>query len=191
MRVEIKKLHQKIKTTIIYVTHDQVEAMTLADRIVIMRDGNIEQQGTPTQLFERPVNTFVATFIGSPPMNLLLGRVGENILEFSEGLTLPIPEDFKNIVKPGQEIILGFRADHIMPVGHDLIIDGALATIEMPVGVSEPLGTETLLYTQLAGQEILAKMLKPRIVKDGEILTFNLDLGQCNLFDATTQKNLR
>ena len=94
-------------------------------------------------------------------------------------------------MKPGQEIILGFRADHIMPVGHDLIIDGESATIKMSVGVSEPLGTETLLYTQLAGQEILAKMLKPRIVKDGETLTFNLDLGQCNLFDATTEKNLR
>ena len=75
MRVEIKKLHQKIQTTVIYVTHDQVEAMTLADRIVIMRDGNVEQQGTPNEVFERPVNTFVATFIGSPPMNLLPGRV--------------------------------------------------------------------------------------------------------------------
>ena len=191
MRVEIKKLHQKIQTTIIYVTHDQVEAMTLADRIVIMRDGNIEQQGSPTQVFENPINTFVATFIGSPPMNLLQGRVGKNMLEFSGGLILPIPIDFKDIVKTGQDIILGFRADHIMPVGHDLTIDGDSAMIEMSVGVSEPLGTETLLYTQLAGQEILAKMLRPRIVQDGETLTFNLDLGQCNLFDAVTQRNLR
>ena len=191
MRVEIKKLHQKIKTTIIYVTHDQVEAMTLADRIVVMRDGNIEQQGTPSQVFENPVNTFVATFIGSPPMNLLPGRVSNNLLEFSNGLTLPIPYDFREVVNAGQEIILGFRADHIMPEGYGFKIDGASVSIKMSVDVSEPLGAETILYTRLAGQDVLAKMLKPRMVEDGEILNFNLDLDQCNLFDGITERSLR
>jgi multiple sugar transport system ATP-binding protein len=190
MRVEIKKLHQKIKTTIIYVTHDQVEAMTLADRIVIMKDGYIEQQGTPTDVFANPVNTFVATFIGSPPMNLVKGRVGDSGLEFAEGVTLPIPREFANIAV-GREIILGFRADNMMPEHHALEMDEPSPAIEMPVVVSEPLGTETLLYTRLAGQEVQAKMLKPRPVADGETLTFHLDLARCHLFDAGTEQSLR
>ena len=191
MRVEIKKLHQKIQTTVIYVTHDQVEAMTLADRIVIMRDGNVEQQGTPNEVFERPVNTFVATFIGSPPMNLLPGRVTGGALVFARGFTVPVPHNFAELVAEGQEIVLGFRADNLRPEGHALNMDEASPAIEMAVIVSEPLGTETLLYTELAGQEVQAKMLKPRPVADGEVLTFHLDLAQCHLFDAKTQNNLR
>ncbi len=190
MRVEIKKLHQKIKTTIIYVTHDQVEAMTLADRIVIMRDGYIEQQGTPSEVFENPTNAFVATFIGSPPMNLIPGRVGDAGLEFAEGFTLPVPTEFAGIAK-GREIILGFRADNMMPEGHALDMDEPSPPINMPVVVSEPLGTETLLYTQLAGQEVQAKMLKPRPVADGEDLVFHLDLARCHLFDAGSKQSLR
>lgn len=181
MRVETKKLHQKIKTTIIYVTHDQVEAMTLADRIVIMRYGYIEQQGTPSEVFERPVNTFVATFIGSPPMNLLEGKVTDNNqLEFAEGFTLPVPNEFSELVKAGQNIVLGFRADNLMPQNHALDLDEASPPIEISIVVSEPLGTETLLYTCLAGSEIQAKMLKPRPVEDGEVLTFYLDLTQAH-----------
>ncbi len=190
MRVEIKKLHQKIETTIIYVTHDQVEAMTLADRIVIMRDGYIEQQGTPSEVFENPANTFVATFIGSPPMNLLSGRVGSKGLEFAEGFTLPLPQEFAGVTE-GRNIILGFRADNMMPEGHTLEMDEPSLPIEMSVVVSEPLGTETLLYTRLAGQEVQAKMLKPRPVTDGEVLTFHLDLARCHLFDAESGQSLR
>lgn len=191
MRVEIKKLHQKIKTTIIYVTHDQVEAMTLADRIVIMRDGYVEQEGSPSEVFERPVNTFVATFIGSPPMNLLPGTVQKDRLVFADNFSVPVPQDFANIVVDQQQIILGFRADNIMPVGHALEIDEASSAIEMPVIVSEPLGTETLLYAHLAGEEIQAKMFKPIPVRAGEVLTFHLDLAQCHLFDGTTKRSLR
>ena len=192
MRVEIKKLHLKIKTTVIYVTHDQVEAMTLADRIVIMRDGCIEQQGTPSAVFDDPVNTFVATFIGSPPMNLIEGQVTDNgQLVFPEGFTLPVPERFANIVTPGQNIILGFRADDAMPEGHSLSMDEASPAIKMTVIISEPLGTETLLYVSLAGQDIQAKMLKPRPVADGETLSFFLDLARCHLFDVNTGNSLR
>lgn len=191
MRVEIKKLHQKIKTTIVYVTHDQVEAMTLADRIVIMRDGYVEQEGSPSEVFERPVNTFVATFIGSPPMNLLSGEVQDGQLIFAEGFSAAVPRKFASSVVNGQKIILGFRADNIMPEGHALDMDEASPPIEMPVIVSEPLGTETLLYARLAGQEVQAKMLKPRPVIAGEVLTFHLDLAQCHLFDGKTEKSLR
>ena len=156
-----------------------------------MRDGNVEQQGTPNEVFERPVNTFVATFIGSPPMNLLPGRVTGGALVFARGFTVPVPHNFAELVAEGQEIVLGFRADNMMPEGHALNMDEASPAIEMAVIVSEPLGTETLLYTELAGQEVQAKMLKPRPVADGEVLTFHLDLAQCHLFDAKTQNNLR
>jgi len=155
-----------------------------------MRDGYIEQQGTPSEVFENPVNTFVATFIGSPPMNLLHGRVGKTGLEFADGFTLPTPREFSDLAV-GREIILGFRADNMMPQGHAFEMDEPSPPIEMPVVVSEPLGTETLLYTRLAGQEVQAKMLKPRPVADGECLTFHLDLARCHLFDAGTQQSLR
>ncbi|WP_298969353.1 ABC transporter ATP-binding protein [uncultured Roseobacter sp.] len=192
MRVEIKKLHQKIQTTIVYVTHDQVEAMTLADRIVIMRDGHIEQQGTPLEVFEAPANTFVATFIGSPPMNLLDGIVQQDgTLQLGGGVTLNVPQQYTAKTRPGQKVVLGFRADNLMPCGHSLPMEGESAEIEMTVVLSEPLGTETLLFGALAGQEVQAKMLNPRPVSNGERMMFNLDLTRVHLFDGESQKSLR
>ncbi|WP_299737580.1 sn-glycerol-3-phosphate ABC transporter ATP-binding protein UgpC [uncultured Roseobacter sp.] len=192
MRVEIKKLHQKIQTTIVYVTHDQVEAMTLADRIVIMRDGHIEQQGTPLEVFEAPANTFVATFIGSPPMNLLDGIVQQDgTLQLGGGVTLNVPQQYAAKTRPRQKVVLGFRADNLMPRGHSLPMEGESAEIEMTVVLSEPLGTETLLFGALAGQEVQAKMLNPRPVSNGERMMFNLDLTRVHLFDGESQKSLR
>lgn len=190
MRTEIKKLHQNLKSTIVYVTHDQVEAMTLADRIVIMRDGYIEQVGTPLEVFERPANTFVATFIGSPPMNLLPGRVENAAVVLDNGPGMPLPDGVSG-ARDGQKVILGFRADNLMPVGHAMPMEGASAEIEMDVLISEPLGTETLLFGTLAGKEVQAKMLNPRPVAPGERLRFQMDLSRCHLFDAETQLSLR
>ncbi|RCK22658.1 sugar ABC transporter ATPase [Thalassospira profundimaris] len=189
MRVEIKKLHQKLKSTIIYVTHDQVEAMTLADRIVIMRDGHIEQVGTPLDVFENPVNTFVGTFIGSPPMNLLDGVVKGNELEFADGTRLPVPPGYA--IQDGQAVTFGVRADNIMPVGHALPRGEHMAEVEMAVDLTEPLGTETLLFATLAGTEVQAKMLNPRPVQSGERMTFQIMLDKCHLFDAETGATLR
>ncbi|GFE48913.1 sugar ABC transporter ATP-binding protein [Roseobacter cerasinus] len=191
MRTEIKKLHQKVNSTIVYVTHDQVEAMTLADRIVIMRDGHIEQVGTPLEVFENPANTFVATFIGSPPMNLLAGRVSKDRIVLENGLDVPVPGQFSDKTHEGQEVILGFRADNLMPVGHAMPMGGASAELDMAVTLSEPLGTETLLFTSIAGKEVQAKMLNPRPVAPGERLSFQLDLTRCHLFDAQSQNSLR
>ncbi|WP_412049089.1 ABC transporter ATP-binding protein [Hoeflea sp. Naph1] len=192
MRVEIKKLHHKVKTTIIYVTHDQVEAMTLADRIVIMRDGIIEQQGTPLEVFENPVNTFVATFIGSPPMNLISATIaaGGDTLEMAEGVQLPLPSAFKGL-KPGRKVTLGFRADNLMPIGHALPQGSESAEIDMTMSLTEPLGAETLLFGEIAGEQVQAKMLNPRPVTIGETLRFQLDLAKCHLFDAETEQSLR
>ncbi|WP_417811482.1 ABC transporter ATP-binding protein [Thalassospira alkalitolerans] len=189
MRVEIKKLHQKLKSTIIYVTHDQVEAMTLADRIVIMRDGHIEQIGTPLDVFENPVNTFVATFIGSPPMNLLDGVVKEGQIEFADGTCLAVPPAYSTY--DGQAVTFGVRADNIMPVGHALPRGEHMAEVEMTVDLTEPLGTETLLFTVLAGTEVQAKMLNPRPVRSGERMTFQIMLDKCHLFDADTGATLK
>ncbi|WP_336080930.1 ABC transporter ATP-binding protein [Thalassospira sp. CH_XMU1448-2] len=189
MRVEIKKLHQKLKSTIIYVTHDQIEAMTLADRIVIMRDGHIEQVGTPLDVFENPVNTFVGTFIGSPPMNLLSGTVKGSSIEFEDGTLLPVPPGYE--IADGQAVTFGVRADNIMPVAHALPRGEHMAEVEMAVDLTEPLGTETLLFATLAGTEVQAKMLNPRPVQSGERMTFQIMLDKCHLFDAETGATLR
>jgi multiple sugar transport system ATP-binding protein len=189
MRVEIKKLHQKLKSTIIYVTHDQVEAMTLADRIVIMRDGHIEQVGTPLDVFENPVNTFVGTFIGSPPMNLLTGTVKGDSIMFADGTLLPVPPGYAT--QEGQAVTFGVRADNIMPVGHALPRGEHMAEVEMSVDLTEPLGTETLLFASLSGTEVQAKMLNPRPVQSGERMTFQIMLDKCHLFDAETGATLR
>ena len=120
MRTEIKRLHQKVETTIVYVTHDQVEAMTLADRIVIMKDGIIEQIGTPLDLFETPATKFVATFIGSPSMNMISSIVetdqGKKIMKTVDGISVPVPVSKKDVVKDGQKISFGFRAEDIVPL---------------------------------------------------------------------------
>ncbi|MER8939898.1 sn-glycerol-3-phosphate ABC transporter ATP-binding protein UgpC [Mesorhizobium sp. M0915] len=120
MRTEIKKLHAKVKSTVIYVTHDQVEAMTLADRIVIMRDGFIEQVGTPDEVFRRPQTRFVAGFIGSPPMNLHEAVVDDGQLLFASGEKLPLPSQFKANVETGDKVVFGLRPDDIYPTGHGI-----------------------------------------------------------------------
>ncbi|KIC37073.1 sugar ABC transporter ATPase [Ruegeria sp. ANG-R] len=192
MRVEIKKLHQKVGNTIIYVTHDQVEAMTLADRIVLMRDGHIVQVGTPLELFNAPVNTFVATFIGSPPMNLVDGEVtNAGMIRLTDGQEIPVPSAARAGVSVGQKVQLGFRADNLSPVGHGVFEDGEAAELDLAVSLSEPLGTETLLFAELAGIEVQGKMLNPRPVSPGERMTFRLTLGKAHVFDADSTNAIR
>ena len=191
MRTEIKKLHQKVKTTIVYVTHDQVEAMTLADRIVIMKDGHIVQVGTPLEVFEHPADTFVASFIGSPPMNLVKGTISNNNVTLSDGVMLPIPPEAGSGLSDGRKVIYGFRADVLMPKGHTLAEGGQTARLDLTIELAEPLGSETMLLTNLGGVEIQAKMHNPRPVKAGEILACELSIGKCHLFDAETGRRLK
>ena len=191
MRVEIKKLHSKVKTTIVYVTHDQIEAMTLADRIVIMKDGHIVQIGTPLDVFERPVDTFVAGFIGSPPMNLINGSIKDDQVVFGDGRALPVPPDFAGQLENGRRVVFGFRADVLMPKGHTLAESGVLHDLDLTIDLAEPLGSESILLSTLGGQEIQARMHNPRPVKEGEVLTCELHLEKCHLFDAETTQSLR
>ncbi|SMP16290.1 ABC transporter ATP-binding protein [Shimia sagamensis] len=190
MRVEIKKLHQKVESTIIYVTHDQVEAMTLADRIVLMRDGHIVQVGTPLELFNRPVDTFVATFIGSPPMNLVDGVVQGETIVLNGSISVPLPVTAGPLTN-GQAVKFGFRADNLMPIGHAVEEEGAVHELDLSVTLTEPLGTETLLFTNLAGVEVQAKMFNPRPVTPGEQLQFRLMLDKCHVFDAKSGQAVR
>ncbi len=191
MRAEIKKLHQKVRTTVVYVTHDQVEAMTLADRIVVMRDGRIEQVGSPMEVFNNPRTTFVATFIGSPPMNLLPATISGGAVRLADGTAVPIPGRLSDRVREGQRVTLGIRPDDISPVGHGLSQDGPGAEVEMEVELAEPLGMESLIYTRLAGQEVQAKLYGPRLVQPGERLSFRMALDRAHLFDAETGRSVR
>ena len=190
MRTEIKKLHRKVKTTVVYVTHDQVEAMTLADRIVIMRDGRIEQVGTPMEVFEHPVNTFVASFIGSPPMNLLPATVRGGAVRFGDGRELPMPARLSGRVRDGQEVVLGLRPDDLTPQGFGIAEGGDRAQLTLDIDLSEPLGTETILYSTLAGQEVQGKMYGPRPVEPGETMVFDVALDKVHLFDAQSGRSV-
>jgi len=193
MRTEIKRLHQKVETTIVYVTHDQVEAMTLADRIVIMKDGIIEQIGSPLDLFETPATKFVATFIGSPSMNMISSIVEKNqenyVMKTDDGLIIPVPELKQNIVKEGQKISFGFRAEDIVPLkfGNE---PSQSWGYKSKVNLSEPLGTETLIFTNFGKIEIVSRMFTPELVRAGDELDFALNLDRTYLFDDETGKAL-
>ncbi|WP_300671042.1 sn-glycerol-3-phosphate ABC transporter ATP-binding protein UgpC [Desulfoluna sp.] len=189
MRIEMKKLHRRVNSTIIYVTHDQVEAMTLGDRIVVMKDGHIVQQGKPLELFEKPVNTFVAGFIGSPPMNLMPAMVegveGGLALQFEGDLRLPIPEKEGCALSPGQSVIVGIRAE-------DLTLEGDEPSfpedwkISGVVDVVEPLGNETHVHMELGGARMLAKCDGRRVVAPGDLVQVEANLNQLHIFDAET-----
>lgn len=193
MRTEIKRLHQKVETTIVYVTHDQVEAMTLADRIVIMKDGIIEQIGTPLELFETPATKFVATFIGSPSMNMISSTIekesGKHVMKTEDGISVPVPLSKQDIVKEGQKISFGFRAEDIVPLKFGNKPSQSW-DYKSKVNLSEPLGTETLIFTNFGKIEIVSRMFTPELVRAGDELDFALNLDRTYLFDDETGKAL-
>ncbi len=190
MRTEIKKLHQKLKTTIIYVTHDQVEAMTLADRIIIMKDGYIEQIGSPIEVFSKPTNVFVATFIGSPPMNIFSAEIinsNNNIkIKLDDNLYFDCTEDQKNKLQNKKNIFLGIRAEDIMPVENN--INTSFWSFKRNVDIVEPLGTETQLFITINDKEIISRMYNPYAVNVGDELTFQVDPSKVHFFDKETEK---
>ena len=193
MRTEIKRLHQKVETTIVYVTHDQVEAMTLADRIVIMKDGIIEQIGTPLELFETPATKFVATFIGSPSMNMISSTIekecGKHVMKTEDGISVPVPLSKQDTVKEGQKISFGFRAEDIVPLKFGNKPSQSW-DYKSKVNLSEPLGTETLIFTNFGKIEIVSRMFTPELVRAGDELDFALNLDRTYLFDDKTGKAL-
>jgi len=191
MRAEIKLLHQRVDSTMIYVTHDQVEAMTLADRIVVLKDGYIEQVGTPLDLFSNPVNTFVAGFIGTPPMNLadcrIKHREGNIFARFESGLEIPVPPKEGMQLNDGQDVILGLRAEEITPVPPASSLQETW-TVEGNIMVAEPLGNETQLHMDLKGVKLMARSEGKQIYKPNQTITLGLNLNELHLFDAGTTR---
>jgi multiple sugar transport system ATP-binding protein len=195
MRTEIKKLHETVKTTVIYVTHDQVEAMTLAERIVVMRDGYVKQIGSPDEVYNRPNSIFVAGFIGAPTMNFIACRLAEGpqglSLTLRDGTALPIPAELAGRYGPqkNRDLVLGLRPE-VFHQDEAPVANGARARIAPTIGVVEPLGSDTLFFFDLAGTEVVARM--PPLVgpKRGDTLPLAIDMGKMHLFDAATEQVL-
>ena len=186
VRTEIKRLHQQLGTTIIYVTHDQVEAMTLADRIVILRGGDIEQVGTPDEVYNRPESVFVGGFVGAPAMNFARAKVNGDRLTFSDGNFLPMASirPSRETGLEGREVIVGIRPEHF---GTAESLDSQLA---VKVQVVEPLGSDTLVHFSLGDAALTARMPPQLRPTPNEELRIGVDPSKVHLFDATTERSI-
>jgi multiple sugar transport system ATP-binding protein len=183
MRTEIKELHQRLKTTTVYVTHDQIEAMTMADKIVVMHDGIVEQIGSPLELYDKPANQFVAGFIGSPAMNFLKGKIAVNgsaSFEGPNGVKLPLggaaPAN-----SSGKPAIYGIRPEHFT-----IADDGA----EAEIVVVEPTGSETQVFAKLGGEEVVAVFRERHQFNPGDKIRLKPDQRVVHLFDDATGQRL-
>jgi len=196
MRAEIKRLHQDIGKTMIYVTHDQIEAMTLADRIVLLRDGVIEQQGAPLDLFERPATRFVAGFLGSPQMNFVPCRAtrvdGAARLAFEDGRSLPLPDAHAGMpgLEPETDLILGVRPEHMA-----IAADGAAprpqdAPLTVTIDLVQPTGTRSYAQFRLGGIEITAELPAHSVERPGSGTELLVDMSRVILIDPQSDKVL-
>ena len=189
MRGEIKRLHQSIETTMIYVTHDQIEAMTLADRIVLMRDGLIEQQGAPLELFERPVSTFVAGFLGSPKMSFLPGRLEERdgktgVVLGENFLHLP-PGRLGNSAQGGQSVLLGLRPEHISRAQGSAPQPGCVR-YDALIELVQPTGSRTYANFQIAGEPVVAELQAHDVSRPGERVPVDINMNRASVFDSAS-----
>ncbi|WP_035050837.1 ABC transporter ATP-binding protein [Carnobacterium pleistocenium] len=191
MRAEIAKLHRRLKTTTIYVTHDQTEAMTMADRIVIMKDGFIQQIGTPKEVYNTPVNVFVAGFIGSPAMNFFDITLTDKIISNGKGLSITLDEKNAKELSAkgynGKKLIFGIRPEDIH--SEQIILDATPNSIvHAEVVVSELLGAETMLYTKVDGTEFISKVDARDFHSPGEFIDLSFNLNKAHFFDFDTQE---
>ena len=184
MRTEIKSLHQRLKTTSIYVTHDQIEAMTMADRIVVMHAGKIEQIGAPLELYDRPANLFVAGFIGSPSMNFVSGilrREGSGaVVVAADGTRLPAPD---GVGRLDQNVVYGIRPEHFT-------LSSAGVGVPARVEVIEPTGANIEVISTLAGERVCASFTERHAMKPGETIHLAPRLDKVHLFDAATSQRI-
>ena len=192
MRVEIARLHRQLGTTMIYVTHDQIEAMTLGHRIVVMKQGHVQQIDTPMALYQRPVNLFVATFLGSPKMNTLRGRVGERdgglVLQVAGGIELPLRPAGKaaEAVRGylGRELIVGLRPEHLRPAA------AGADTLATRVEVVEPVGNEAFLNLRCGGEELVVRLPPDDLPKVGDPLHLAYEAERMHFFDPDSEAAL-
>jgi multiple sugar transport system ATP-binding protein len=182
MRTEIKELHQRLKTTTVYVTHDQIEAMTMADKIVVMHDGIVEQMGTPLELYDKPDNQFVAGFIGSPAMNFLKGHVRVNGVASFEGPNgVKLPLKTAPAASDGRPAVYGVRPEHFT-----IADDGA----EAEILVVEPTGSETQVFAKIGGEQVVAVFRERHQFNPGDKIRLKPDPSLVHLFDEATGKRL-
>jgi multiple sugar transport system ATP-binding protein len=185
MRAEIKALHHRVGETTIYVTHDQIEAMTMADKIVVMQNGRVEQMGAPLDLYDAPDNLFVAGFIGSPAMNFVRGRVVRNgvaAIVTPAGETIPAPH--VPGLDEGREVVLGMRPEHLTlaPEGQGFAAD---------VVVTEPTGSEVQVLARHGDDDVVALFRERFLPEPGEVIRLLPDIGRAHVFDASTGRVLR
>ena len=202
MRSEIKLLHKRLGITTVYVTHDQIEAMTLGDKIAVMKDGVVQQFGTPNDIYSRPVNTFVASFMGSPPMNLIPATLavndGQLWAEFSVGSAvepanatagrLPLRgfniADLQALPESGTSVLLGLRPEHMTDAGRT---QGSAARLEVPVDLAEPTGADTLVFTTLGGVRCVCRLHPSAALGRGRV-DLAVDVSAAVLFDPVSQR---
>ena len=199
MRTEIKKLHQRLKATIVYVTHDQIEAMTLATRIAVMKGGVLQQLGTPHEVYNRPANTFVAGFMGSPRMNLVKARLtaqadGGLALAFQQGTAARVQIELPTEVVPaalsgyaGQDVIAGLRPEAVSLATPDMVAGPLQRFVEADIEVIEPTGADTLVVVGLGGHEFTARLEPDLALAPGQHARFLVDLSKLVCFDAKTE----
>lgn len=198
MRTEIKKLHQKLKTTIVYVTHDQIEALTLSTRIAVMFGGHVQQLGTPKEIYDNPTNMFVAGFMGSPSMNLFPARIvvenGRAVAKatFADGkdATLPFPEGKGFEKHDGLEIVLGLRPEAITDQDGADRNSQSVHVIDAHVEVTEPAGSDTFVVTQLGGKEVTGRFRADVEVTAGQTFPFAINMEKAVAFDPKTEMRI-
>ncbi|PZQ50796.1 MAG: ABC transporter ATP-binding protein [Rhodovulum sulfidophilum] len=181
LRVEIKRLHQQLRNTMIYVTHDQIEALTLADRIAVMRGGVIQQLADPKTIYNKPANLFVAGFIGSPAMTFLEGRIGQGGVFETGGVAIPLDGYRGAVPAAGREVVLGVRPEHVF-VG----AEGAPATVD----IDEPMGSDSLLWLGFGGQALSARAPAEHGFVAGQSVGLRFDISKASLFDRETEQRL-
>jgi multiple sugar transport system ATP-binding protein len=190
MRSEIKRLHQELGTTMIYVTHDQIEAMTLADRIVLLRDGKIEQAGTPLDLFERPATRFVAGFLGSPQMNFIPAQLAQSgggwAVKLGDGVNLALPDRQRNGLTDGRAVILGLRPQYVSRAngsnrpGHQ--------RVDVAVELVQPTGSRAYITFPLGGVPTVAELESHDVQRPGEQIDLDLDMNRAVLIDPESNR---
>jgi multiple sugar transport system ATP-binding protein len=187
MRAEIKKLQRRFGTTAVYVTHDQIEAMTMGSRIAVMRDGRIQQVGEPLEIYQRPRNLFVANFIGTPPMNFLKARLDrEGTAAVASGFTLTLPPAVRPAPgEDGREIVLGIRPENVVDAGEGG--RGPTATLPLDVEFVEPLGDEVIVHGRVGEEVLLCKLGPHRVPQAGSRLEVAIELEKVHVFDAGTE----
>jgi len=191
MRAELSKLHKRLGTTVVYVTHDQVEAMTMGDRIAVLEAGRLQQAGAPLEVYERPANVFVAGFIGTPPMNLLEGAISDDGATLQgDGFALPLPDAYRRLpaIKAATPVVVGIRPEDIFLAPEQA--RGPTAPLRLTVEIVETLGHDAIAHGRV-GDELVAASLDPHFTAEpGEPVDLHVGLDAVHLFDAATELRL-